>query len=115
MRTSIRLPALIREVGDKYIYDDAEADATGSGNCTWLMFATLSAQMIMPAPRTRMSSLSAARQELELEASNLPQMDAGTEGGSGRGNVATYSTECSTGPNRDYDGAGKRKPTRFRQ
>jgi putative nucleotidyltransferase with HDIG domain len=66
-----RLAALIREAGDKYIYDDAEADRLNQ-EVVLVDVRNPSAQMIMPAPRTRMLSLSAARQDLELKLFNLP-------------------------------------------
>jgi putative nucleotidyltransferase with HDIG domain len=66
-----RLAELIREVGDKYIYDDAEVDRLNQ-EIVLVDVRNPSAQMIMPAPRTRMLSLSAARQELELKILNLP-------------------------------------------
>src|SRR6266851_774189 len=59
------LTSLIREVGDKYIYDDAEAERLNQ-EIVLVDVRNPSAQMIMPAPRTRMLSLAAARQELEL-------------------------------------------------
>jgi putative nucleotidyltransferase with HDIG domain len=66
-----RLAALIREAGDKYIYDDAEADRLNQ-EVVLVDVRNPSAQMIMPAPRTRMLSLGAARQDLELKLLNLP-------------------------------------------
>jgi len=66
-----RLTALIRESGDKYIYDDAEADRLNQ-EVVLVDVRNPEAQMIMPAPRTRMLSQSAARQELELKLLNLP-------------------------------------------
>jgi hypothetical protein len=66
-----KLVALIREVGDKYIYDDTEADRLNQ-DIVLVDVRNPSAQMIMPAPRTRMLSASAARQELELRTLNLP-------------------------------------------
>jgi putative nucleotidyltransferase with HDIG domain len=66
-----RLAALIREVGDKYIYDDAEVDRLNQ-EIVLVDVRHPSAQMIMPAPRTRVLSLSAAHQELELRILNLP-------------------------------------------
>jgi putative nucleotidyltransferase with HDIG domain len=66
-----RLAALIREVGDKYVYDDAEADRLNQ-EIVLVDVRNPSAQMIMPAPRTRMLSLRAARHELELRILNLP-------------------------------------------
>ncbi len=66
-----RLVALIREVGDKYIYDDAEADRLNQ-EIVLVDVRNPSGEMIMPAPRTRTLSQSAARQELELKVLNLP-------------------------------------------
>ena len=66
-----QLTALIRETGDKYIYDDAEADRLNQ-EVVLVDVRNPTAQMIMPAPRTRMLSLSAARQALELKLLNLP-------------------------------------------
>ena len=66
-----RLTAMIREVGDKYIYDDPEADRLNQ-EIVLVDVRNPAAQMIVPAPRTRMLSLSAARQELELRLLNLP-------------------------------------------
>jgi putative nucleotidyltransferase with HDIG domain len=66
-----RLTVLIRETGDKYIYDDTEADRL-SQEVVLVDVRNPSAQMIMPAPRTRMLSLGAAQQELELKLLSLP-------------------------------------------
>jgi cyclic-di-AMP phosphodiesterase PgpH len=66
-----RLTAMIREVGDKYIYDDPEADRLNQ-EIVLVDVRNPAAQMIVPAPRTRMLSLSGARQELELRILNLP-------------------------------------------
>lgn len=66
-----RLTAQIRKIGDKYIYDDPEADRLNQ-EIVLVDVRNPSGQMIMPAPRTRMQSLSLARQELELEILNLP-------------------------------------------
>lgn len=66
-----RLTNLIRETGDKYIYDDAEADRLKQ-EIVLVDVRNPSAQMIVPAPRTRMLSLGAARQELELKLLNFP-------------------------------------------
>ncbi|MDQ6651566.1 MAG: HDIG domain-containing protein [Acidobacteriota bacterium] len=65
-----RLAGLIREVGDKYIYDDTEADRLNQ-EIVLVDVRNPSGQMIMPAPRTRMLSLSSARQELELKLLDL--------------------------------------------
>jgi putative nucleotidyltransferase with HDIG domain len=59
------LTSIIREVGDKYIYDDVEAERLDQ-EIVLVDVRNPSGQMIMPAPRTRMLSLAAARQELEL-------------------------------------------------
>ena len=66
-----RLLRLIREVADKYIYDDGETDRLNQ-EIVLVDVRNPSAQMIMPAPRTRMLSLSGARQELELKILSLP-------------------------------------------
>lgn len=67
-----QIAKLIRDVGDKYIYDDTEA-ARLNQEIVLVDVRNPSGQMIMPAPRTRMLSLSAARQELELKLLGLPQ------------------------------------------
>lgn len=67
-----QIAKLIRDVGDKYIYDDAETDRL-SQEIVLVDVRNPSGQMIMPAPRTRMLSLSAARQELELRLLSLPR------------------------------------------
>ncbi|HEV2883360.1 MAG TPA: hypothetical protein VGW36_00790, partial [Pyrinomonadaceae bacterium] len=67
-----RLVRLIRDVGDKYIFDDSEADRLNQ-EIVLVDVRNPSGQMIMPAPRTRMLSLSGARQELELRLLNLPE------------------------------------------
>jgi putative nucleotidyltransferase with HDIG domain len=65
-----RLLRLIREIGDKYIYDDSETERLNQ-EIVLVDVRRPSGQMIMPAPRTRMLSLSGARQELELRILNL--------------------------------------------
>jgi putative nucleotidyltransferase with HDIG domain len=70
-----RLAALIREVGDKYIYDDAEADRLNQ-EIVLVDVRNPSEQMVMPAPRTRMLSQSVARQELELKVLSFPGWSA---------------------------------------
>jgi len=67
-----RITRLIRDTGDKHIYDDVEADRLGQ-EIVLVDVRNPSGQMIMPAPRTRMLSLSAARQELELKLRSVPQ------------------------------------------
>src|ERR1044072_3797853 len=66
-----RLTALIREIGDNYIYDDAEADRLGP-EVVIVDVRKPFGQMIMPAPRTGMLSLSGARHQLELNLLTLP-------------------------------------------
>lgn len=66
-----RIARLIREVGDKYIYDDADIDRLNP-EIILVDVRNPSAQMIIPAPRNRMLSLSAGRQELELRLLSLP-------------------------------------------
>ena len=56
----------IREVADKYIYDDAEAERLNQ-EIVLVDVRNPAAQMVMPAPRTRMLSLSSARRELEIK------------------------------------------------
>jgi len=70
----------IREVADKYIYDDAEAERLNQ-EIVLVDVRNPAAQMVMPAPRTRMLSLSSARRELEtkifgLQGWNLEQKAA---------------------------------------
>ena len=66
-----RIVKMIRDVSDKYIYDDADAERLNQ-EIVLVDVRNPSAQMIVPAPRTRMASLSAARQELELKLLSLP-------------------------------------------
>jgi len=65
-----RLTTLIREVGAGYIYDDNDADRLKQ-EIVLVDIRNPTAQMIMPAPRTRMTALSAARRNLELRILNL--------------------------------------------
>ncbi len=67
-----RLVRLIRDVAEKYIYDDADAERLNQ-EVVLVDVRNPSAQMIMPAPRTRMLSLSAARQDLELRILSLKE------------------------------------------
>jgi putative nucleotidyltransferase with HDIG domain len=68
-----RIVKLIREVGDKYIFDDADAERLNQ-EIILVDVRNPSAQMIVPAPGNRMLSLSAARRELELKLLNLPDL-----------------------------------------
>jgi putative nucleotidyltransferase with HDIG domain len=66
-----RLLRLIRDVGDKYIFDDSDADRLNR-EVVLVDVRNPSGQMVMPAPRSRMLSLSDARKELELKLLSLP-------------------------------------------
>jgi putative nucleotidyltransferase with HDIG domain len=68
-----RIARLIRDVGEKYIYDDADAERLNQ-EIVLVDVRNPSAQMIIPAPRTRMLSTSAARRELELKLLNLREL-----------------------------------------
>lgn len=61
-----RILKTIREVADKYIYDDTETDRLNQ-EIVLIDVRNPSAPMILPAPRARMSPLSTARQELETK------------------------------------------------
>ena len=65
-----RLTAIIREIGAGYIYDDADADRL-QHEIVLVDVRNPVAQLIVPAPRTRMVSLSSARRSLELRIVNL--------------------------------------------
>jgi putative nucleotidyltransferase with HDIG domain len=66
-----RIESLIREIGAGYIYDDADADRLQQ-EIVLVDIRNPAAQMIVPAPRTRMTALSSARRSLELRIGNLP-------------------------------------------
>ena len=67
-----RLTSIIREVGGGYVYDDAEADRLQQEIVLVdSRVRSPAAQMIFPAPRTRMTSLSQARRNLELRVVGL--------------------------------------------
>ena len=68
-----RIARLIRDVGDKYIYDDADAERLNQ-EIILVDVRNPSAQMIIPAPRNRMLSLSAARRELESKLLSLREL-----------------------------------------
>src|ERR1051325_2551793 len=59
-----RLASIIREIGAGYIYDDREADRLQQ-EIVLVDVRNPVAQMIVPAPRTRMVPLSSARRNLE--------------------------------------------------
>ena len=65
-----RIEALIREIGAGYIYDDADADRLQQ-EIVLVDIRNPAAQMIVPAPRTRMTPLSQARRSIELRLVNL--------------------------------------------
>lgn len=65
-----QLVAIIRETGDRYIYDDAEADRLNQ-EIVLVDVRNPAGQMIMAAPRTRMLSLTEARHEAELNVLKL--------------------------------------------
>src|SRR6185369_4665013 len=58
------IKSLIREIAAGYIYDDADADRLQQ-DIFLVDIHSAASQMIVPAPRTRMTSLSAARRNLE--------------------------------------------------
>ncbi len=65
-----RLTAIIREIGAGYIYEDTDADRLQQ-EIVLVDVRNPVAQLIVPAPRTRMASLSSARRSLELRIVNL--------------------------------------------
>ncbi|MFN2530440.1 MAG: HD family phosphohydrolase [Pyrinomonadaceae bacterium] len=65
-----KLTGIIREIGSGYIFDDADADRLKQ-DIVLVDVRNPAAQMIVPAPRTRMLPLSAARRALELRVLNL--------------------------------------------
>ena len=65
-----RLTSIIREIGASYIYEDEDADRLQQ-EIVLVDVRNPVAQLIVPAPRTRMVPLSSARQSLELRIANL--------------------------------------------
>jgi cyclic-di-AMP phosphodiesterase PgpH len=65
-----RLAAIIRELGGGYIYEDGDAERLQQ-EIVLVDVRNPVAQMIVPAPRTRMVPLSSARRSLELRIVNL--------------------------------------------
>ncbi len=65
-----RLLSIIREVGNEYIFDDPEVERLNQ-EIVLVDVRSPAAQMVIPAPRTRMKPLSAARRDLELRVLNL--------------------------------------------
>lgn len=66
-----RLTAIIREIGAGYIYDDSDAERL-QHEIVLIDVLKPVAQLIVPAPRTRMTALSSARRSLELRIVSLP-------------------------------------------
>ena len=66
-----RLVRMVRDVADKYIYDDVDGERL-TREIVLVDVRNPSGQMIMPGPRTRMMSLSEARRELELRILSFP-------------------------------------------
>ena len=66
-----RLVRMIRDVAEKYIYDDVDGERL-TREIVLVDVRNPSGQMIMPGPRSRMLSLSEARRELELRILSLP-------------------------------------------
>lgn len=65
-----RLASIVREIGATYIYDDNDAPRLQQ-DILLVDQRNRATQIIVPAPRTRMVSLSGARQNLELRILNL--------------------------------------------
>lgn len=65
-----RLTAIVREISTGYIYDDNDASRLQQ-DIVLVDQRNQATQVIFPAPRTSMSSLSAARQKLDLRILNL--------------------------------------------
>lgn len=65
-----RITSIIREVAATYIYDDSDADRLKQ-EIVLVDVRNPVAQMIMPAPRTRMLGVSAAKRNIELRVLNL--------------------------------------------
>lgn len=65
-----RIASIIREIGAGYIYDDADAERL-QHEIVLIDIRSPQAHVIVPAPRTRMTSLTSARRSLELRISNL--------------------------------------------
>lgn len=66
-----RLTALLRDIGDAYIYDDSDAERL-KHEIVLVDVRNPAAQMIVPSPQTRMTPLSAIRRNLELRVLEHP-------------------------------------------
>ncbi|MEP6636082.1 MAG: HDIG domain-containing metalloprotein [Acidobacteriota bacterium] len=64
------LTALLREIGDEYIYDDVDSDRLRQ-EIVLVDVRNPTAQMIVPSPRARMTPLTAIRRNLELRVLKL--------------------------------------------
>jgi putative nucleotidyltransferase with HDIG domain len=70
-----RIASILREIGAGYIYDDTDAERLQQ-EIVLVDIRNPVAQMIVPAPRTRMTALSTARRNLEQRILNLPGWSA---------------------------------------
>jgi cyclic-di-AMP phosphodiesterase PgpH len=70
-----RIASILRESGGGYIYDDADADRL-QREIVLVDVRNPVAQLIVPAPRTRMAALSTARRTLEQRIVTLPGWSA---------------------------------------
>jgi cyclic-di-AMP phosphodiesterase PgpH len=70
-----RIASILREIGGGYIYDDADAERLQQEIVLVEVHKPV-AQMIVPAPRTRMTALSTARRNLEQRILTLPGWSA---------------------------------------
>lgn len=70
-----RIASIIREIAGGYIYDDTDAERLQL-EIVLIDVRNPVAQMIVPAPRTRMTVLSSARRNLEQRIVNLPGWSA---------------------------------------
>ena len=66
-----RITSIIREIGSGYIYDDGDAERLQQ-EIVLVDVRNPVAQLIVPAPRTRMVPLSSARRTLEMRILTLP-------------------------------------------
>ena len=71
-----RIASIIREIGAGYIYDDDDVNRL-QHEIVLVDVRSPAAQLIFPAPRTRMTSLSSARRNLELRIVNLQGWSSG--------------------------------------
>ena len=74
-----RLIRLIRDVADKYIYDDSDAERLNE-EIILIDVRNPSGQMVIPSPRTRMLSLKCRASGVGIETFELARLVAGTKG-----------------------------------